>query len=50
MEKIEELRKNLYIAMGKGNQKEILILSMRLDKLIVRFMKEENQRKMRIKF
>ena len=45
MEKIEEQRDNLYNALNKGDRKETLNLSKKLDKLIVRFMKEANSRK-----
>ena len=49
MEKIEALRNSLYTAITKGDQKEILTLSKRLDKLIVGFMKEESQGKLVLK-
>ena len=39
MKKIEMLRERLYKAMEKGNKSEILFVSERLDKEIVKMMK-----------
>jgi hypothetical protein len=40
MKNIELLREKLYEAIGKGNESEILSISERLDKEIVKMMKE----------
>ena len=47
--KIEEQRNNLYNALDKGDWKEALNLSKKLDRLIVRFMKKANSRKVKSK-
>ena len=47
--RIEVQRSNLYSALDKGDWKEALSLSEKLDKLIVRFLKEANSRKEKCK-
>lgn len=40
MENLELLRQQLYSAMNRGNPKEILRLSRKLDKIILKYLKQ----------
>lgn len=48
MNKIEELRYSLYKAIERGNEKEILTLSRKLDKQIVEFIKRTDNKRVGI--